>query len=537
MIGRDRLTRTRLVVLVAASLVSAATPTSAAPAARPYGCLATVGGVNLETATIPTLTNAMASGKLTSVKLVDAYIERIKAYDRATKQPPNSVRAINPSARKQAAALDAERRRGRVRGPLHGIPILLKDNIGTKDQPTTAGSIALARNSTRRDAFVTARLRKAGAVILGKANLAEFANWMSLNMPNGYSSLGGQVLSAYDGSNPSGSSSGSAVAMSLSLAAATIGSETGGSVVAPSSLAGLVGVKPSVGAVSRAGVVPLAASWDTAGPMTRSAVDAALIMGAIAGEDPKDPATKGVGRLLPKGRDYTRTLGPRALRGVRIGYEPTRANYFYIPPYVSPVFEQALADLEKLGAELVPVPSVLPMPLADYTELTAIPNEFKAGINHYLATEASKRIPVRTLADIIEYNDRHPDRVRYGQDLLIASEATPGSHELAEAHAGPIIGFSSGSLEATFTAHDLDALVGPAYYFAYLASASHFSSLSVPAGMSQLDHGVPEGIMFVGRPFTEHKLLGYASAFERIGRANTPPPTAVNDDLVKAACG
>lgn len=475
----------------------------------------------------------MASGKLTSVALVDAYIKRIAAYDDATELPPNSIRQISPTARRQAAALDAERRTGRIRGPLHGIPVLLKDNIGTKDQPTTAGSIALARNETKRDAYLTARLRKAGAVILGKANLAEFANWMSLSMPNGYSSLGGQVNSAYDGSNPSGSSSGSAVAMSLSLAAATIGSETGGSIVAPSSLAGIVGVKPTVGVVSRAGVIPLAPSWDTAGPMTRSAVDAALILGAIAGEDPRDPATKGVAKQLPKGRDYTRAVGARALRGARIGYEPSRSNFFYIPPYVSPVFEQALSDLEKLGAELVPVPGLLPMPFAFYTELTAIPNEFKASINDYLATEASRKVPVRTLSDIIAYNDEHPERVRYGQDLLVASDATPGSPELATAHATPIVTASGRSLEATFAAHDLDAIVGPDYYNAYVASASHFTSLSVPAGMAE---DIPEGVMFIGPRFSEPKLLGYASAFERIGRSRTLPPTAINDDLVTAAC-
>jgi amidase len=522
---------TRARACLALLIATVATLTVGAADAAPPPCLTTVGGINVETATIPQLGAAMRSGRLTSVQLVDAYIARINAYDDATKAPPNSIRHIDPNARKHAARLDAERRAGRVRGPLHGVPVLLKDNIGTNDMPTTVGSIALAKNVPKRDAHVTAQLRKAGAVILGKANLAEFANWMSLGMPNGYSSLGGQVLCAYDGSNPSGSSSGSAVAMSLSLAAATIGSETAGSVVAPSSLAGIVGVKPSVGVVSRAGIVPLAPSWDTAGPMTKSVVDAALILQAIAGEDARDPSTKGVAKKLPPGRNYAKHLGPRALKGARIGYDPT-PDYFYIPPYRSPVFEQALDDLERLGATLIPVPQMQAGQVGA-TELTAVPNQFKESLNRYLATEASKKIPVRTLSDIIEYNDRHPDRIPYGQNLLIASDATPGSPELSEAQSSGVIAAATAAMAATFDTNDLDAVVGPGYNFAYHAASSRYSSLVVPAGM---DFGVPLGLMFIGRPFSEDKLLAYASAFEPIGRARVPRATAVNKALVSAAC-
>jgi amidase len=504
-----------------------------ADSAPSRGCLTSVAGIDLQAATIPQLTKAMASGKLTSVALVDAYLARIKAYDQAGKVKPNSVRSTNPRARKDAAALDVARRAGRVRGPLHGIPVLLKDNVGTKDQPTTAGSISLARNVPKRDASLTQRLRKAGAVILGKANLAEFANWVSLMAPNGYSSLGGQVSSAYDGSNPSGSSSGSAVAMSLSFAAATIGTETAGSIVSPSSFAGLVGVKPSVGVVSRAGVVPLAPSWDTPGPMTRWAVDAALVLGAIAGEDARDPATKGSTKLLPPGRDYAKRLGPHALHGARIGYDPAMLKAGYVPPDNGPVFEQALVDLEKLGATLVPAPDIRLAEATSNTELAGVPNEFKEGINRYLATEAGPGLPVRTLTDIVAYANDHPERYPYGHELLDASDATPGSADLAAVIATAVTSSTAGALEATFAEHDLDAIVGPGDYYSYHAAASRWASLTVPAGMVG---NVPEGIMFVGRPFTDDKLLAYASAYERVGRARVPPPTAINRALVAAAC-
>jgi amidase len=516
--------RTRRFAVLLAFVLLASVFQPAASSTPSSGCLSSVEGVDLQTATIPQLARALASGKLTSVELVDAYLARIKAYNRAGKIKPNSIRFIDPRARKVAAALDGERRAGRVRGPLHGIPVLLKDNIGTKDQPTTAGSITLAGNVPKRDAFLTAQLRKAGAVILGKANLAEFANWVSLNMPNGYSSIGGQVSSAYDGSNPSGSSSGSAVAMSLSLAAATIGSETAGSIVSPASYAGIVGVKPTIGLVSRAGVIPLAPSWDTAGPMTRSVVDAAIVLGAIAGEDRRDPVTVGNGGKLPNGRDYTRGLGPRALRGARIGYDPT---------LTTTVFEQALPDLEKLGATLVQAPGIRLAEVTSLTELSAIPNQFKASLNRYLATEAGPRVTVGTLGDIVAYAGEHPERYPYGYDLLQASEASPGSAELGDVQAVPVRESTAGALEVVFSAHDLDAIVGPGDLYSYHGAAPGWASLTVPAGMSGT---VPEGIMFVGRPFADDKLLAYASAFEPLGRKRVLLPTDVNDGLVKAAC-
>jgi amidase len=505
--------------VIALATGAVAVPQAARAADAP--CLQTVAGIDLTTATIPQLSQAMAAGRLTSAQLVDAYVARIRAYDLARiPRPPNSIRYLNPNARVQAAALDGERRAGHVRGPLHGIPVLLKDNVGTADQPTTAGSIALEHNIPKRDATLTARLRAAGAVILGKANMAEFANWMSLNMPNGYSSLGGQVLSAYDGSNPSGSSSGSGVAMSMAFAAATIGSETAGSIIGPAGVGGDVGVKPTIGAVSRAGVIPLAESWDTAGPITHSVVDAAIVMNAIAGEDPSDPVTVGV-----KKPDFMAKLGPDALKGARIGWDPNGP--------VDDVFTQALADMKAKGATLVEIPTFWPAYAAAATELTGIFNQFKYGINQYLTNEAGPGLPVKSLTDIILFNQQHKDKVKYGQNLLVDSDLTPGLHDLGVAQAAVTINAEQTLLEATFSQYDLDAIAGPSPFYAYHEASAQWTSVVVPAGMAA---GVPEGLQLIGRPFSEPTLLGYASAFEPVGRARVPSPTAVNKALVAAAC-
>ena len=521
----------RSVRAIVAALLVAAPFVASGRADAQVPCLQTVGGVDLTTATIPELSAAMASGRLTSGMLVDAYLERIAAYDKATPKAPNSIRAVNPKARAQAALLDAERASGRVRGPLHGIPVLLKDNIGTADQPTTAGSIALERNVPRRDATITARLRNAGAIILGKANLAEFANWVSRTMPNGYSSLGGQVLSVYDGSNPSGSSSGSGVAMSLAFAAATIGSETAGSIVSPASYAGVVGVKPTMGLVPRTGVIPLADSWDTTGPMTRSVVDSALIMDVIAGADPDDAVTNGVAAKQAAGQGFSASLTRQDLKGVRIGYDPTGPGLVSVT--AGPVFTQALADLTALGATVVQVPGLRLAEITSLSELGAIFNQFKAGLNQYLATEAGPGLPVKTLSDVIAYNNAHPDKVKYGQDFLIASDATPGVGALGTAQAAPTIASTAAVLETLFTANDLDAVVTQGAAYAYHAAASHWASLVVPAGMRG---NVPEALMFVGRPFSDRELLSYAAVFEPRGRARTLVPTAVNKALNAAAC-
>lgn len=520
-------------IRLAVAVLCLVTPLAAGPSVRAADppCLQVVAGVDLTTATIADLQSALRAGRLTSGVLVDAYLARISAYDHATAKAPNSIRHINPTARQQAALLDAERASGRVRGPLHGIPVLLKDNVGTVDEPTTAGSIALENNVPKRDATITAKLRAAGAVILGKANLAEFANWVSRTMPNGYSSLGGQVLSAYDGSNPSGSSSGSAVAMSLGLAGATIGSETAGSIVSPASYAGLVGVKPTMGLVSRAGVIPLADSWDTTGPITRSVADAAIVMNAIAGPDANDPVTTSADARAASQGDFTTALARTDLKGVRIGYDTTGPGLTSTAG--GPLFARALADLTALGATIVPVQGIRLAEVTSLTELGAIFNQFKAGINHYLATEAGPGLPVKDLTDIILFNNMHQDKVKYGQDFLIASDATPGVAALGTVQAAPTIEATAATLEAVFVANQLDAIVTRGALYAYHAAASHWASLVVPNGMAG---NVPDALMFVGRPFSDAKLLSYAAAFEPFGRARTPAPTAVNKGLVAAAC-
>src|SRR3954451_23177561 len=263
------------------------------------GCVNSAAGLDLQTATITDLSKAMAAGSLTSAQLVRAYESRIAAYDTAGPKL-NSIRELNPAALKQAKELDAERRAGRVRGPLHGIPVLVKDNYGTTDEPTTAGSIALEGVKPKDDATVVKRLRDAGAVILGKANLSEFAGWVDLSMPAGYSSLAGQVINAYDPDfSPSGSSAGSGVASSMAFSGAALGTETSGSILSPSDANSVVGVKTTLGLVSRYGILPLAPDFDVPGPMTRSVRDAAAVLGAIAGPDPRDPATADAAPPLP----------------------------------------------------------------------------------------------------------------------------------------------------------------------------------------------------------------------------------------------
>src|SRR5688572_8876535 len=296
------------VVLAGMTIAGGTTVTAAAVPARE--CRPSLAGLDLQTVTIPQLQKALASGKTTSRDLVRAYLTRIAAYDETV----NSIRALNPGALEIAGKLDAERRAGQARGPLHGIPVLLKDNINTTDMPTTAGSIALKGSVPLTEATITTKLEDAGAIILGKTNLSEFANWVALGMPNGYSSLGGQVRNAYSLGDPSGSSSGSGVAGSMAFAAGTVGTETSGSILSPSMANSLVGIKPTTGLLSRYGIIPLAPSFDTPGPMTRTVTDAAVLLGAMAGVDEKDERTADSGDAPT---DYSKHLDDAALKGTR----------------------------------------------------------------------------------------------------------------------------------------------------------------------------------------------------------------------------
>jgi amidase len=517
----------RTIRLAAATAVVAlgltVAPSTAAPAApRPVGspaadCRSSLAGLDLQTATVTQLQAAMRSGRLTSRALTRAYVERIRAYD----SPTNSIRVVSPRALADAARLDRERRAGKVRGPLHGIPVLLKDNIGTTDVPTTAGSIALEGSIPQAEAFVTQRLRAAGAVVLGKTNLSEFANWMSLGMPNGYSSLGGQVLNAYNEGDPSGSSSGSGVAASMAFATATLGSETSGSILSPSEVNGLVGVKPTLGLTSRAGVIPLAPSFDVVGPMTRNVTDAAAVLTAIAGADPRDPVTAGV-----EPADYLAGLKGASLEGVRLGYDPGFAG--------DPLFDRALEDLRASGAELVETDLVSNGGLVGLTEIAEIPNEFKASLNTYLATEVRPGLKsgVRTLSDIIAFNEQHPDRVKYGQSLLQVSDATPGIALLGEPPAAVTRASSRAVIDGALLADDLDALLAPGPAYANVGAAAGYPTVMVPSGTLN-DDTVANGLSFLGTGFDEADLLRYAAAYEKATQRRVPP-TVGNPELLVA---
>ena len=516
------------VVLAAAVAVSVAPAGHAAGA--PTACIRSAGGLDLQTATIADLERRMASGRVSSEMLVDAYESRIAAYDAAGPKL-NAIRELNPRARAQAEALDAERAAGHVRGPLHGIPVLLKDNYGTSDQPTTAGSIALAGVVPKDDATVVRRLRDAGAVILGKANLSEFAGWVDLNMPAGYSSLGGQVINAHDPEfSPSGSSAGSGVAASMAFSGATLGTETSGSILSPSDANGVVGVKTTLGLVSRFGIVPLAPDFDVPGPIVRSVTDAALMLGAIAGPDPRDPATADAASHLPPGGDYTKALRTDALKGARLAY--SQDAYDSLDDEHRALFDAGIERLKRLGAEMVAVQSMR-AESSGLAEIGAIPNEFKASLNGYLA-EQMPGAPVHSLSEIIAFNDQHPDRVKYGQGLLQASDATPGREELFGPQADPSRESARQTIDGALAEGSADAIITPGAAHANVGAAAGYPTVIEPLGYT--DGGRhPFGLGFLGPAYSEPKLLGFAYAYEQDAHARVTPDT-VNPAVAGVPC-
>ncbi|HUP91134.1 MAG TPA: amidase family protein, partial [Solimonas sp.] len=397
-------------------------PRADTAAADPFAasCLQDMGPLDLQKATILDLQAAFDHRQLTSEQLVQKNLAAIAAFD--TGGPAlNSMRALAPGALDQARAADRELTAGRRASLLQGITVVLKDNVGTTDLPTTAGSIALADNIPRNEAFITQRLRAAGAVVLGKANLSEFAYWTDIRAPSGYSSLGGQVIAPYDfAADPLGSSTGSAVAATTGLSVVAVGTETSGSIISPSTVQSLVGIKPTLGLVSRSGILPLSHSFDTAGPIARNVTDAAILLSVLAGVDPTDDASpRFVAALNGEVPDYLGALSDQALQGARLGVRSVT-----LLGSDSALFQDALEALRAQGAEIVMLneaESLLSLPAT--TELGAILNEFKLNLNQYLATEANPDLPVHTLADIIAYNDQHPDKMKYGQTLLIASNA------------------------------------------------------------------------------------------------------------------
>ena len=527
--------------------------------------------MGVEDATIAQLQEALATERTTAGALARAYLARIEAYDRAG-PCLNAVREINPEA--LAVAASFERVKPSREQPLAGIPILVKDNIATGDRThTTAGSIALAEARAMRDATVVARLRAAGAIILGKANLTEFANILAIDMPSGYSSLGGQVKNPYAPAlddkgvpvvSPGGSSSGSAVAVAAGLCAAAIGTETSGSLLSPATQNGLVTVKPTVGLISRAGILPIAHSQDTAGPLTRTVRDAAILLNVLAARDPRDSAT----RHLQRPDDYTSFLDTDGLEGARIGVPGDPGNpendvyYGKLGWRASAVIGGAIAVLEAQGAAIVraniPTAGWIGGPGTEMAVLNRNPEsrtwnepmrrpivfvyELKHDLNRYLRDWLPKLsnngVPIRSLADIIAFNRAHAEgALRFGQDIFLAAEATRGDlrePEYRSARAMDLRSARSQGLDAYMDAHRLDAVLFPGAAGAAIAAKAGYPGVQVPAGFisgaggSGIDGKAtpdyPLGITFTGRAWSEPSLLRFAYAFEQATQARWMPP-------------
>ena len=488
----------------------------------------------VEERSISDLQADLSAGRTTSEALVAAYLARISAMDRAG-PTLQAVISLSPNAAADARALDAERRAGRVRGPLHGIPVLLKDNIETRDLPTTAGSLALGDNLTGRDAPMAARLREAGAILIGKTNLSEWANYRSTRSISGWSAMGGLVRNPYAlDRNACGSSSGSGAAGAASYAAATIGTETSGSIVCPSSMNGLVGLKPTVGLVSRTGVVPISHTMDTPGPMTRSVMDAALVLTAIVGADPADKATADADR---RKTDYTAGLKPDALMGRRLGVLRIGLGGH---PGTDKLFEQALVDLRAAGAELVDIKQPPDQQAIGAHTGIIMQTEFKAGIASYLAT-AAPAVKVRTLADLIAFNKESAAREMplFGQEIFELAEARNGLDDpkYIEALAAGKRLASEGN-DGALAADKLDAIIaitgGPAAFSdpagvargaainvaTILPALSGYPHLTVPMGLA---NGLPVGISFIGPAWSDADLLAMGYAYEQATMRRVPP--------------
>jgi amidase len=531
--------RKTLIVAATAAVYAAVSLGAQPPRVPPF---------DLDEATIAGLQRRMGTGQDTSRSLVEKYLARIDAIDRRGPEL-RTILEINPDALSIADGLDAERRSGRVRGPLHGVPILLKDNIATGDRMmTTAGSLALGGAPAPADAFIAGRLRAAGAVILGKTNLSEWANFRSTHSSSGWSGRGGQTRSPYAlDRNPSGSSSGSGAAVAANLAAAAVGTETDGSIVSPSSHASLVGIKPTLGLVSRTGIVPIAHSQDTAGPMARTVADAAVLLAAIGGSDPLDAATREADRRGQ--RDYSRALDRDGLRGARIGV--VRNRLFGYSPAVDRLAAEAIADMKRQGAVVVDPANIPTLGMFDDTEFDVLLYEFKADLNAYLAARAatSSGVAVHSLAEIIAFNASHQDEeLRYfGQEILLMAEkkgpitAPKYKAELARNH---LLARARG-IDAVMTRHRLDALIAPTSGPAWLtdlvngdsSSAAGPSTIAAVAGYPHITvpmgyvGGLPVGLSFFGRAWSESTLIRLAYAYEQATRHRHPPAFLPTADL------
>jgi len=432
------------------------------------------------------------------------------------------VLEVNPQAREIAETLDRERASGGIRGPLHGIPLLLKDNIATADRlHTSAGSLALKDCIAPRDAFLVTRLREAGAVILGKANMTEWANFMTTGMPAGYSSRGGQVKNPYGESlSPGGSSSGSAVAVGLCTVA--VGTETSGSILSPANWNSVVGVKPTLGLISRSGIVPIAASQDTAGPFARTVADAAILLGAMTGVDAADRATR-ASRRHARG-DYRESLSAKGLEGARLGVP--RAVYFErLAAPETPVMDAALRALGNLCAVLVdPADIVTAREVSDFRSDVML-YEFKRDLNRYLE-DLGEASPIRSLRELIRFNEARPEEMlRFGQVLLLAAHATNGlrTPTYRRSRAEDLRMSRADGIDQVMKRERLDALVFPGWSGAAIGAKAGYPSVIVPAGYTA--EGTPIGLTFLGRAWSEPTLLRLAHAFETATSLRRPPPS------------
>ena len=499
--------------------------------------------------TISELQAGMQTGEMTARSITETYLRRIAELDQDGPRL-NAVIEINPDALDIAAALDAERRARGPRGPLHGIPVLVKDNIDTADKmPTTAGSLALERNLAAQDATVVAKLRAAGALILGKTNLSEWANFRSTHSVSGWSSRGGQTRNPYAlDRNPCGSSSGSGAAVAADLCAAAVGTETDGSIICPSHANGIVGIKPTLGLISRAGIIPIAHSQDTAGPMARTVTDGALLLAALAGPDPRDPITlqANLPHALPLSGErgagnmdsYTRFLDREGLRGARIG---VARNFCGFNPRVDAVFEASLAALRDAGAVIIDPANIETAKQIDEPEFEVLLCEFRADLNAYLAG-LSPAVPVHSLAEVIAFNAANRERVMpyFGQEhMLLAAQRERGpltDDRYLRALADCRRLARDEGIDATLAKHKLDAIVAPSGGPAWLtdtvngdhysggsstpAAVAGYPSITVPAGYVG---GLPVGISFIGLAWSEPALICYAYAFEQATQVRRPP--------------
>jgi amidase len=508
--------------------------TGPAPQSHPF---------DLEEITIGKLQDGMRTGAFTARSLAEKYLAQIQAID---KQGPalNSVIEINPDALSIADQLDKERKEKGVRGLMHGIPVLVKDNIDTTDRmATTAGSFALVGAKPRRDSFIAQRLREAGAVILGKTNLSEWANIRSSHSTSGWSGRGGLTKNPYVlDRNACGSSSGSGAAVSANLCVVAVGTETDGSIVCPSSANGIVGIKPTVGLTSRAGIIPISHTQDGAGPMARTVTDAAILLGAMTGVDPDDRAT-----ATSQGKsytDYTRFLDPKGLQGARIGVV---RKYFGFNDAVDALMETVIGEMKKAGAIIIDPAEIETLGKFDDSELLVFLYELKADLNLYLA-KLGPNAPVHTLKDIIEFNEKNRDKEMpyFGQDLFIKAEAKGplSSKEYLDALEKNQQLARKEGIDATMDKFQLDALIAPTGGPAWItdlpngdhvaggsssaAAVAGYPNINVPAGHT---FGLPIGISFFGRVWSEPTLIKLAYAFEQLTKVRKPPQFLTKIDL------